>query len=155
MLFCCSSCSSWLALQFGVWYVCLWPVFGELQQVLKSGHWELKSVTDLCDVGYRIYWMKLLQNKKLNWKNLGFLCLMEMEVYQKKMYWLPKMPENPSKARFIIAPGCGSIKPLSKCITAIFKRFQVQISNNCASLKSYTLINSFWIFQIKSYFCYG
>ena len=65
------------------------------------------------------------------------------------MYWTPKMHKIPSKARFIVAAKCCTIKPLAKCITAILKRFQTQISNYCASSKSFTHINSFWVVQNK------
>ena len=39
------------------------------------------------------------------------------------MYWIPKMHKNPISFCFIIASPAGSIKPLSKDITTIFKLF--------------------------------
>ena len=36
------------------------------------------------------------------------------------MYWMSKMPKNPTKARFIIASPKSSKKPLARTITSIF-----------------------------------
>ena len=38
-------------------------------------------------------------------------------------YWMPKMHENPIKARFIIASPKSSIKPLANTIASIFHFF--------------------------------
>ena len=59
------------------------------------------------------------------------------------------MHKIPSKASFIVAAKCCTIKSLVKCITAILKRFRKHISNYCASSKSFTHINSFWVVQNK------
>ena len=43
------------------------------------------------------------------------------------IYWLPKLPKDPTKFRFIIAAANCSIKPLAKDLTIILKLFQLQI----------------------------
>ena len=43
------------------------------------------------------------------------------------MYWMPKLHENPIKARLIKASPKSSIKPLARSITSVFRLFFRQI----------------------------
>ena len=53
------------------------------------------------------------------------------------MYWIPKMHKNPISFCFIIASPAGSIKPLSKDITTIFKLF---CESEKVSYKRYNMV---------------
>ena len=65
------------------------------------------------------------------------------------MYWLPKMHKKPSKARFIVAASSGSIKPLARKLTSIFKVFQRQINNFHLKGRFFSGVKSFWVIQDK------
>ena len=62
-------------------------------------------------------------------------------------YWMPKMHENPIKARFIIASPKSSIKPLASTITSIFRLFFRQIQTYNDKCRFLTGVNTFWVVQ--------
>ena len=63
------------------------------------------------------------------------------------MYWMPKIHQNPIKARFIIASPKSSVKLLARTITSFFCLFfrQIQIYND--KCRFFTGINTFWVAQ--------
>ena len=64
-----------------------------------------------------------------------------------RMYWLPKMHKNPTKARFIVAAPKCSVKPLSKTVTSVFKLFFKQIESYNNKSKFFSGVNTFWVIQ--------
>ena len=63
------------------------------------------------------------------------------------MYWVPKMHNNPIKAKFIITFPKSSIKSLAGTITSIFCLFfrQIQICND--RCRFFTDVDTFWVVQ--------
>ena len=62
-----------------------------------------------------------------------------------RIYWTPKMHKTPVGSRFIIGNPRSSLKPLTKDITAISKRFFQNLTNYYNKIKYMTGINHFWI----------
>ena len=63
------------------------------------------------------------------------------------MYWMPKMHYTPSRARFIVASGTCSTKPISQVISKIFKKIFHQTQSfhkKCTFYKNY---NRFWVVE--------
>ena len=62
-------------------------------------------------------------------------------------YWIPKMHKNPISFRFIIPSPVGSIKPLSKDITSIFKLLYEKVKRYHTKEKVWSGIRTFWTIQ--------
>ena len=71
------------------------------------------------------------------------------EYYQKLpiVYWMPKMHKTPSGARFIVASGTCSTKPLSKAISSVFKLIFDQVHQFHLKSKFYSNVHKFWVVQ--------
>ena len=63
------------------------------------------------------------------------------------IYWTPKLHKSPIKFRFIIAAPKCSLKPLSKAVTKIFKKFYQQIEQYNQKCSFYSSVKSFWVIQ--------
>ena len=61
------------------------------------------------------------------------------------MYWTPKMHKIPSACRFIIASKHCSTKPVSKSLSAVFKRIYGQVEKFHKNAKFLSNYNKFWI----------
>ena len=76
----------------------------------------------------------------------------ELEITDKQkvlpiMYWSPKMHYTPSRARFIVASSSCSTKPMSKVVSAIFRKIQNQIQSFHDKAIFYSNYNRFWVIQ--------
>ena len=60
---------------------------------------------------------------------------------------MPKMYNNPIKARFIIASPKSSLKPLTRTITSIFRLFFRQMQTYNDKCRFLTGVNTFWVVQ--------
>ena len=63
------------------------------------------------------------------------------------IYWMPKLPKNPVKFRFIISSKQCTTKILSKNVSSIFTLFQKQIEAYHRKSYFYSGIKSYWIVQ--------
>ena len=71
--------------------------------------------------------------------------LVESQLKLPFLYWIPKMPKNPSKQRYIAASHSYCTKPLSKMITFCLKLIQQTHNNNCKTIAKNNGFNRMWI----------
>ena len=89
---------------------------------------------------------EILQNYHLVMLTFG-ISLPEEGIVFPKLYWIPKLHNNPYKQRYIAGSAKCSTKPLSQILTRILTAVKKDLEKYCDTAYARSGVNQMWILK--------